>query len=437
MSRSAPQRISIITLGCSKNTVDSEVLMHQLDANGISIVDSSDDADTVIINTCGFIDAAKEESVNTILEASELKKAGRIRNLYVAGCLSERYRNDLMMEIPEVDGFFGVTDYAAILETLGGSLKRELLGERHLSTPSHTAYLKISEGCDRPCSFCSIPLMRGKHVSKSRDNIISEAKYLAGRGTKELVLIAQDTTSYGLDIYGERLLPALLNDLADIDGIEWIRLMYAYPSHFPLQTLDIIRDRDSICRYIDIPVQHIDDTVLKSMRRGITRRSTMELLRSMRERVPQIAIRTTLIVGYPNENDKAFDALYDFVREMEFDRLGVFLYSQEEQTASWILGDPVPRAVKEERRDAIMELQRDISMKKNLEYVGRELRVLIDAVEGDHAVARTEFDAPEVDNEVLIPCDQFPARVPVGQFADVLITESLEYDLIATCRRVP
>jgi ribosomal protein S12 methylthiotransferase len=435
MPRPPRQRVSIVTLGCSKNTVDSEVLMHQLDVNGLSIVDDPNDADTVIINTCGFIDAAKEESVNTILEASEMKKAGNIKRLYVAGCLSERYRGDLEAELPEVDKFFGVTDFAAILETLGGSFKRELLGERHLSAPSHTAYLKISEGCDRPCSFCSIPLMRGGHVSKRMEEIVHEAKFLRTLGTKELVLIAQDTTSYGLDLYGERRLPALLEELSDVDGLEWIRLMYAYPSHFPLETLDVIRERDAICRYIDIPIQHIDDAILKSMRRGITRRATEELLEVIRYRVPGIAIRTTLIVGYPGETDAAFETLYEFVRQSEFDRLGVFLYSQEESTASWILGDPVPRSVKEERRDAIMELQSGISAKKNEQRVGQELRILLDAIEGEFVVGRTEFDAPEVDNEVLISVNEFDGTPPVGSFVDAVITEAAEYDLVASIRR--
>jgi ribosomal protein S12 methylthiotransferase len=334
-----------------------------------------------------------------------------------------------------VDKFFGVTDFAAILETLGGSFKRELLGERHLSTPSHTAYLKISEGCDRPCSFCSIPLMRGAHVSKRMEEIVHEAKFLRTLGTKELVLIAQDTTSYGLDLYGERRLPALLDELSAVQGLEWIRLMYAYPSHFPLETLDIIRERDAMCRYIDIPIQHIDDAVLKSMRRGITRRATEELLDEMRTRVPGIAIRTTLIVGYPGETDAAFETLYDFVRQTEFDRLGVFLYSQEENTSSWILGDPVPRSVKEERRDAIMDLQSGISAKKNEQRIGQQLRILLDAVEGEFAIGRTEFDAPEVDNEVLISVNEFDGPPPIGDFVDAVITEAAEYDLVATLRR--
>lgn len=435
MSRTTPQRIAIVTLGCSKNTVDSEVLMRQLDVNGLTLVDDPNTADTVIINTCGFIDLAKEESVNTIIEASEMKKEGRIETLYVAGCLSERYRADLEKELPEVDRFFGVTDFAAILESLGGSFKRELLGERHLSAPSHTAYLKISEGCDRPCSFCSIPLMRGKHASKRIEDILHEAAFLHELGTKEIVLIAQDTTSYGLDLYGERRLPELLRELARLRRAEWIRLMYAYPSHFPLETLDALRDEDALCRYIDIPIQHIDDAVLKSMRRGITRRATEELLLAMRERVPGIALRSTLIVGYPNESDAAFQTLYDFVKDFELDRLGVFLYSQEENTSSWVLGDPIPHEVKIERRDAIMELQRELSQRKNEQRVGSAMRVLLDSVEGEYAVGRTEFDAPEVDNEVLIPVSAFDGPVPVGNFVDAIITDAFEYDLHATLRR--
>ncbi|MBE0644640.1 MAG: 30S ribosomal protein S12 methylthiotransferase RimO [Bacteroidetes bacterium] len=430
-----PSRISIITLGCSKNTVDSEVLMSQIEANRMTLVEDPNDADTVIINTCGFIDLAKEESVNTIVEAVEMKKLGTIRNLYVAGCLSERYRGDLEKELPEVDRFFGVTDFKNIIETLGGSYKYELLGERHLTTPRHFAYLKISEGCDRPCSFCSIPIMRGGHVSKRIEELVHEAKFLAAGGTKELVLIAQDTTYYGLDLYNERLLARLLTELADVEGIEWMRLMYAYPSRFPLEALDVIRERPNICNYVDIPIQHVNDDVLKSMRRGITRRATEELLDTMRTRVPGIALRSTLIVGYPNESDQAFQELYDFVAAQEFDRLGVFLYSQEENTTAHILGDPVPHAIKEERRAAIMELQSEISQRKNDAKVGSRMRVLCDSVEGAYVVARSEHDAPEVDNEVLIPADEFDDHPPIGSFVDVLITEANEFDLISTTRR--
>lgn len=429
------QKIAIITLGCSKNTVDSEVLMSQIEANHLSIVDDPADANTLIINTCGFIDAAKEESVNTIVEAVEMKKAGSIGALYVAGCLSERYRADLEKELPEVDRFFGVTDFKNIIETLGGSYKYELLGERHLSAPSHSAYLKISEGCDRPCSFCSIPLMRGGHVSKPVEELVHEGKFLRTLGTKELILIAQDTTYYGLDLYGERRLAQLMGELADIRGIEWIRLMYAYPSRFPLEVLDVMRERSNICKYIDIPIQHADDAVLKSMRRGITRRATEELLEQIRTRVPGSAIRTTLIVGYPNETDAAFQALYDFVQEQQFDRLGVFLYSQEENTTADILGDPVPRAVKEERRDAIMELQSGISQRRNEERIGQQLRVLTDRIEGAYVIARSEFDAPEVDNEVLLPLADFADTPQPGDFIDVEITGATEYDLMARKRR--
>jgi ribosomal protein S12 methylthiotransferase len=431
---STPSRISIITLGCSKNTVDSEVLMRQIEANRMTLVEDPNQADTVIINTCGFIDVAKEESVNTIVEAVELKKRGAIRTLYVAGCLSERYRDDLAKELPEVDRFFGVTDFKNILETLGGSYKYELLGERHLTTPRHSAYLKISEGCDRPCSFCSIPLMRGGHVSKPLEEIVREARFLAAGGTKELVLIAQDTTYYGLDLYNERRLPRLLAELADIDGIEWIRLMYAYPSHFPLEALDVIRERPNICNYIDIPIQHVSDGVLKSMRRGITRRATEALLDTLRARVPGIALRSTLIVGYPGEGEQEFRELYDFVAAQEFDRLGVFLYSREENTAAHILGDPVPHEVKEERRAGIMELQAGISQRGNEAKIGQRLRVLCDGTEGEYAVARSEYDAPEVDNEVLIPVREFADGVPVGAFIDVTVTEANEFDLIATLR---
>jgi len=409
--------------------------MSQIEANRMALVDEPGEADTLIINTCGFIDAAKEESVNTIVEAVEMKKRGDIRQLYVAGCLSERYRADLEKELPEVDRFFGVTDFKAIIETLGGSYKYELLGERHLSSPSHSAYLKISEGCDRPCSFCAIPIMRGGHVSTPLEKLVHEAKFLRELGTKELILIAQDTTYYGLDLYGERCLAQLLGELADVDGIEWIRLMYAYPSRFPLEALDVMRERENICRYIDIPLQHADDAMLKSMRRGITRRATEELLGEIRTRLPGAAIRTTFIVGYPGETDASFQALHDFVEEQEFDRLGVFLYSQEENTTADILGDPVPHAVKEERRDAIMELQSGISRRKNEARIGESMRVLCDRVEGDFVVARSEFDAPEVDNEVLIPLDDFSGAPPVGDFAEVTVTEATEYDLMASKRR--
>ncbi len=425
-------RVALITLGCSKNTVDSEILLRQLEANGLVLADDPNNADAVIINTCGFIDAAKEESIHTILTAAERKKQGALERLYVAGCLSERYKDDLSRDIPEVDAFFGVTDFQRIIETLGGRYRRELLGERHLTTPAHFAYLKISEGCDNPCSFCAIPLMRGGHVSKPIEEVVHEAKLLALHGVRELVVIAQDTTYYGLDLYGERRLAALLRELAHIDGIRWVRLMYAFPTRFPRDVLDVLRDEPSVCAYVDIPVQHAADDVLKSMRRGITRRATRELIDEMRARVPGITIRSTMIVGYPTETEESFDELLRFVEEIRFDRLGVFTYSQEDDTAAFALGDPVPQEEKERRRAAVMELQAGISLEKNLAKVGSACEILIDRIEGGYAVGRTEHDAPEVDNEVLVPLQAFPVPPLIGTFVPVRIVEANEFDLIAT-----
>lgn len=425
-------RVALITLGCSKNTVDSEILLRQLEANGLVLADDPNNADAVIINTCGFIDAAKEESIHTILTAAERKKQGALERLYVAGCLSERYKDDLSRDIPEVDAFFGVTDFQRIIETLGGRYRRELLGERHLTTPAHFAYLKISEGCDNPCSFCAIPLMRGGHVSKPIEEVVHEAKLLALHGVRELVVIAQDTTYYGLDLYGERRLAALLRELAHIDGIRWVRLMYAFPTRFPRDVLDVLRDEPSVCAYVDIPVQHAADDVLKSMRRGITRRATRELIDEMRARVPGITIRSTMIVGYPTETEESFDELLRFVEETLFDRLGVFTYSQEDDTAAFALGDPVPQEEKERRRAAVMELQAGISLEKNLAKVGSACEILIDRIEGGYAVGRTEHDAPEVDNEVLVPLQAFPVPPLIGTFVPVRIVEANEFDLIAT-----
>lgn len=430
-----PQRnatISVITLGCSKNTVDSEVLMGQIDANGLRLSDDPSKADILIINTCGFIDAAKEESVNTILAAVEQKRVGAAQRVYVAGCLSERYRDELREQIPEVDRFFGVTDYKNIIEELGGRYRRELLGERHLSQPAHSAYLKISEGCDNPCSFCAIPLMRGMHVSRRLEELVHEARFLAEAGTRELVLIGQDTTYYGLDRDGHRSLPTLLRALSDIRGIEWIRLMYAYPSHFPFDVLDVINERDNVCAYLDMPIQHISDPVLKSMRRGITRRATEETIARIRERVPGITLRTTLITGYPRETDADFEELLSFVQDTAFDRLGVFTYSIEERTTAEILGDPIPADVKEERRAAIMEAQALISATKNELKVGSLQKTLIDRIEGDFAIGRTEADAPEVDNEVLIPLGAFPGEPLIGNFYPVTILQANEFDLVGT-----
>lgn len=367
-------KIGIITLGCSKNTVDSERIAGQLKLNKLNYTENTEDAETIIINTCGFIDAAKEESVNTILEAVELKKQGKIKKVIVAGCLSERYKKDLMKEIPEVDSFFGTEDYEGIVKEFGGDLKYELLGERELSTPKHFAYLKISEGCDNPCSFCAIPLMRGKHQSKPIEMLLRETKSLAKKGVKEIIIIGQDTTDYGIDIYQKRNAGELLNAISEIEGIEWIRLLYAYPSHFPEDLIDAIANNPKICKYIDIPLQHISDNVLKSMRRGITQRRTKELLYKLKERIPGLTLRTTFITGYPAETEKDFEELCDFVKEFEFDRFGAFNFSVEENTPSYLLGDPIPQEIKEERKAILMELQRDISFRKNKNLIGKKLK---------------------------------------------------------------
>lgn len=422
-------KINIITLGCSKNTVDSERLMRQLNANNFKLVDSSDEADSVVINTCGFIDAAKEESINTILQAVELKKQGKLKKVVVAGCLSERYMDDLLKEIPEVDKYFGTEDYEGVVKEFGGDLKYELLGERIVSTPKHYAYLKISEGCDNPCSFCAIPLMRGGHKSKPMEDLLREAESLAANGAKELIIIGQDTTDYGKDIYGKRNLAELLNKLSAINGIEWIKLLYAYPSHFPDDVIETIADNPKVCKYLDMPLQHISDNVLKSMRRGITSRRTKELLYKIKERIPGITLRTTFIVGYPNETEKEFQELYDFVKEIEFDRMGVFNYSIEETTPSFILGDPFSAKEKERRKNKLMKLQQKISLKKNEQFVGKTIKVLIDDIEGEHYIGRTERDAPEVDGEVIIePGGKYLAP---GNFYNVDIYDCNEYDLFA------
>ncbi|MDR3626723.1 MAG: 30S ribosomal protein S12 methylthiotransferase RimO [Ignavibacteriaceae bacterium] len=422
-------KISVITLGCSKNTVDSERLMNQIKLNNLELIDDPNMADTVIINTCGFIEAAKEESVNTILNAVALKQKGKIKKVIVAGCLSERYKSDLEKEIPEVDAFFGTENYEGIINNLGGELKYELLGERFITTPSHTAYLKISEGCDHPCSFCAIPIMRGKHKSIPMENLIKEAEFLAGNNTKELIIIAQDTTDYGKDIYGQKSLSNLLNKLSEIKGIEWIRLMYAYPSQFPDDLIDTIAQNPKICKYVDIPLQHISDNVLKSMRRGVTGERTRELLYKLRSRIPGVTIRTTFITGYPNETEKEFEELCEFVKEIKFDRIGVFTFSVEENTSSYLLGDPVPDKIKESRKDILMEIQREISTEKNKEFIGKKLKVLLERTEGEYFVARSYRDAPEVDGEVLIPVNGY--NVKEGNFYDVEITEANEYDLFA------
>ena len=424
----ARKKINIITLGCSKNTVDSEVLMRQLQLNNWEMTESSDGSDIAVINTCGFIDAAKQESIDTILQAVRLKKEGRLQRVVVMGCLSERYADALKKEIPEVDAFVGANKMDQVVLELGGVLRHELLGERFLTTPRHFAYLKISEGCDRPCSFCSIPLMRGKHVSKPIERVMTEAQRLAALGVKEIVLIAQDSTYYGLDLYGKRRLAELLELLGGVEGIEWIRLMYAFPTGFPYDVLEQFSANPKLCRYLDIPVQHVSDPLLTSMRRGISSGALRRLLAEVRSAVPGIALRTTLIVGYPGEGEKEFRELLDFVGETGFDRLGVFTYSQEEGTTAYPLGDPVPAGVKESRREKIIELQKSISLEKNTTLVGKRIRVLVDEKHDGIARGRTERDAPEVDNEVLLS-DAGPLRA--GDFADVEIIDAAEYDLFA------
>ncbi len=424
-------KINIVTLGCSKNIVDSEVLMGQLKGNNMQVSHESEQLDfgTVIINTCGFIDNAKQESIDTILKYVDLKERGDIEKVYVTGCLSQRYKDDLEKEIPNVDAYFGTNDLARILKTLGADYKHELIGERLITTPSHFAYFKIAEGCNRPCSFCAIPLMRGGHVSKSIEDLVKEAKLLAKKGTKELILIAQDLTYYGLDIYNERKLADLLRHLSDVEGIDWIRLQYAYPSQFPMDVLDVMNERENICKYLDMPLQHITDNMLKSMRRGITKRRTIELINDIREHVPNIALRTTLIAGYPGETEKDVEEVMNFVEKTKFDRLGVFTYSHEENTHAYSLVDDVPDEVKQERADQIMAIQQDISLELNQAKVGKQYKVLIDRIEKDHFVGRTEFDSPEVDNEVLITATDEYLRI--GDFVNVEIESAAEFDLYA------
>lgn len=426
----AKDKINVITLGCSKNLVDSEVLLSQLQGNRLDAVheENNSDANVVVINTCGFIDKAKEESVNTILDYVGRKEQGEIEKVIVTGCLSHRYKDDLMKEIPEVDAWFGTTDLPELLEELGVDYKKELLGERVLTDDGHYAYLKIAEGCNRPCSFCAIPLMRGKHNSRTIEFLVEEAKYLVSRGVKEVMLIAQDLTYYGIDIYGKRRLGDLLNALADIEGLEWIRLHYAYPSGFPTEILKIMRERDKICNYLDIPLQHISDNVLKSMRRGINHQRTVELVKKIREDVPGIAIRTTLLVGHPGETEEDHQELLQFIEEFQIDRVGVFTYSHEDNTYGGNnFEDTIPEEVKQRRHDDIMELQAEISLEVNRKKVGKIMKVIIDRVETDVSYGRSEHDSPEVDNEVLIRSE---SPLNVGQFYNVKITDAMEYDLL-------
>jgi len=423
-----PKKINVVTLGCSKNIYDSEVLSGQLKANGKEVVHEGQ-GEVVVINTCGFIANAKQESIDTILHFVDQKNQGAVEKVYVTGCLSERYKEDLEKEIPDVDRYFGTRNLPELLKTLGADYKHELVGERLNSTPKHFAYLKISEGCDRPCSFCAIPLMRGSHRSTPIEDLVTEAEALASKGVKELILIAQDLTFYGLDIYKERALARLLKALVKVDGIEWIRLHYAFPTGFPEDVLEVIANEPKVCNYIDIPLQHIADPVLKSMRRGTTKAKTDELLRKFRASVPGMAIRTTLIVGYPGETEEDFAVLKNWVKETRFERLGCFTYSHEENTHAYQLEDDVPEEIKEQRAAEIMEIQGQISWELNQRYVGGVYRCLVDRVEDGFFVARTEFDSPEVDNEVLVDAKKHYLRV--GDFVDLKIVEAADFDLYA------
>ena len=430
MQTKAKEKINIITLGCAKNLVDSEVLMTQLKGNKKDVFHQREDInpDVVIINTCGFIDKAKQESIDTILKHAKEKEEGIIKKLYVTGCLSERYREDLMSDIPEVDGFYGTRDLPELLKNFQAQYRNELLGERIITTDSHYAYLKISEGCDRPCSFCAIPLMRGRHVSKPMEQIVLEAENLVRNGVREIMLIAQDSTYYGIDIYKRRTMSELLKKLSDVEGLDWIRVHYAYPSGFPMDIIEVMSERDNICNYLDIPLQHGSTRMLKIMRRGITREKTDKLIADIRDVNPGIALRTTLIAGHPGETEEDFQEMYDFVERSQFDRLGIFTYSHEEGTSAHKLEDDVPEQVKRSRSNKIMSLQQKISAEKNMQKVGKTVKVLIDRADANNYYGRTEQDSPEVDNEVIIPTKEMHLRV--GDFYDVLITESKEYDLI-------
>jgi ribosomal protein S12 methylthiotransferase len=422
-------KVNVVTLGCSKNIFDSEVLMGQLKANNYEVEHESNkgDAAIVIINTCGFIENAKQESIDTILQFAKAKEKGLVEKVYVTGCLSERYRGDLEKEIPEIDAWFGTRELPRMLKTLKADYKHELVGERILTTPNHYAYLKISEGCDRPCSFCAIPLMRGKHISTPIEQLVNQATSLAKNGTKELILIAQDSTYYGLDIYGKRNLDELLQKLSDVDGIDWIRLHYAFPSGFPMEALHVMRDNPKICNYLDMPLQHISDAMLKSMRRGTTKQKTIDLVNKIRETVPGITLRTTLITGYPGETEQDHQEMLNWVEQTRFDRLGVFPYSHEENTHAYSLVDDVPEDIKQARAEAVMEVQQSISFDLNQAKVGNTYKVLFDRKEGDWFIGRTESDSPEVDNEVLIPAKD--SYVRIGDFAQVKIERAEEFDL--------
>jgi len=421
-------KVNIITLGCSKNMVDSEVLSGQLLANDIDVVHENKkfDHNIVVVNTCGFIEKAKEESINTILDQVELKRRGKLDKVYVTGCLSERYKNNLEQEIPEVDAYFGTMELPQILKQFEADYKTELIGERFLSTPSHYAYLKISEGCNRTCAFCAIPLMRGKHVSKPIEELVKEAENLVRKGVKEIMLIAQELTYYGLDIYKKRMLPELLHRLANIEGLVWIRLHYAYPSRFPLEILDVIKERENICNYLDMPLQHASDNMLKAMKRQITKAEMNDLVYAIREKIPRICLRTTLIAGFPGETEKDVEELKEFLQQHRFDRVGIFTYSHEEGTSGYELTDNISSEEKEKRAQEIMEVQQEISFEKNQEKIDKVFKVLVDKKEAGRYLGRTEFDSVEVDNEVVIHSAK---RLPIGEFVNVKITKAYDYDL--------
>ncbi len=426
-------KVNVVTLGCSKNLVDSEVLMGQLKANKFDVEHegSSDDHQIVIINTCGFVDNAKQESIDTILRYVEAKKDGAVEKVYVTGCLSERYKKDLEVEIPEVDAYFGTRDLPKILKTLKADYKHELVGERLLTTPQHYAYFKISEGCDRPCSFCAIPLMRGAHVSVPVEELVSRAKALAAKGTRELLMIAQDLTYYGLDIYKKRELATLIDKVSEVEGIDWIRLHYAFPSGFPMEVLDVMNAKSNVCKYLDMPLQHISDNMLTSMRRGITKQKTIDLVNKIRDKVPGIAIRTTLIAGYPGETEKDHEEMLRWVEDSKFERLGIFTYSHEENTHAHLLKDDVSEKTKRKRADAVMAVQQEISFKLNQEKIGKEYKILVDRKEGEYFIGRSEFDSPDVDNEVLVKADK-DTYLRIGDFAKVKIYEASDFDLYGT-----
>lgn len=421
------KKINLITLGCAKNTVDSEVLDAQLRGNNVLVTENIKDANIAVINTCGFIEAAKKQSIDTILSAIDLKNKNRLEKVFVMGCMVERYKNELKKEIPEVDEYFGTHDLKSLLKSLGAEYKNELIGERIVSTPKHFSYLKISEGCDNPCSFCAIPIMRGGHKSKPIEEIMSEVVSLVKKGTKELIIIGQDTTYYGLDLYGKRKLSSLLKSLSTFNELKWIRLMYAYPTKFPLDILSVINEKENICKYLDMPIQHASDTVLKSMRRGITKKTLDELIKKIKSEVKDIVLRTTLIVGYPNETEKDIEIMADFIRENEFDRLGIFTYSKEDGTVANDLGDPISEEEKIARKEYLMKIQQKISLKKNKNLIGKKIDGVVEEIIDGEYFGRTIYDAPEIDNRLKIKSKKM---LKVGEFVNVKITNASEYDLV-------